>query len=122
MINSKTTIYGIKNCDTVKKARRWLEANGVDYRFHDIRSDGLDQSDLKTWMKTLDWETLLNRRGTTWRQLPESARQNINQASAIKIMLENPAIIKRPVLEFNNKLYLGFSSASYKDIFQTEST
>jgi arsenate reductase len=116
-----TTIYGIKNCDTVKKARRWLEANGVDYRFHDVRSEGLEQSDLKTWMKSLDWEALLNRRGTSWRQLPESTRQNINQASAVKIMLENPAIIKRPVLEFNNKLYLGFSSESYQDIFQTES-
>ena len=117
-----TTIYGIKNCDTVKKARRWLEANGVDYRFHDIRSDGLDQSDLKTWMKTLDWETLLNRRGTTWRQLPESARQNINQASAIKIMLENPAIIKRPVLDHNNTLYLGFSTDSYQSIFRMQAT
>ena len=117
-----TTIYGIKNCDTVKKARRWLEANGVDYQFHDVRSDGLEQSDLKTWLKTLDWEALLNRRGTTWRKLPEAARENINQASAMKIMLENPAIIKRPVLEFNDKLYLGFSNESYQDIFQTEST
>ena len=117
-----TTLYGIKNCDTIRKARRWLEANAVEYRFHDVRSDGLRQADLKTWMKTLDWEALLNRRGTSWRQLPEATRQNINQTSAIKIMLENPAIIKRPVLAFNNKLYLGFSNTRYQDIFQTETT
>jgi len=113
-----TTLYGIKNCDTIKKARRWLEKNGIEYRFHDVRTDGICRADLQGWMKTLDWENLLNRRGTTWRKLPESARNSINKASAISIMLDNPAIIKRPVLAHNNKLYLGFSTDSYQSIFQ----
>ena len=112
-----TTLYGIRNCDTIKKARRWLDANGIEYRFHDVRTDGITRADLQDWMQTLDWEELLNRRGTTWRSLPEAARNNINKTSATSIMLDNPAIIKRPVLAHRNKLYLGFSGDSYQSIF-----
>ena len=112
-----TTLYGIKNCDTIKKARRWLEENGIEYRFHDVRTDGIDRADLQHWMKTLDWENLLNRRGTTWRKLPEAARNSINKSSATNIMLDNPAIIKRPLLDHRNRLYLGFSVDSYQSIF-----
>jgi arsenate reductase len=82
-----TTLYGIKNCDTIRKARRWLTNNEIEYRFHDVRSDGITRSDLQQWIKTLDWEKLLNRRGTTWRNLPEAVRNNISKASAIDIRL-----------------------------------
>ena len=115
-----TTLYGIKNCDTIKKARRWLEANGIEYRFHDVRTDGISRADLQDWMKTLDWENLLNRRGTSWRKLPESARNSINKTSATSIMLDNPAIIKRPVLAHRNTPYLGFSVDSYQSIFRVK--
>ena len=115
-----TTLYGIRNCDTIKKARRWLEANGIEYRFHDVRADGISRADLQDWMKTLDWENLLNRRGTSWRKLPESVRSSINKTSATSIMLDNPAIIKRPVLAHGNKLYLGFSVDSYQSIFRVQ--
>ncbi|WP_395994508.1 ArsC family reductase [Enterobacter asburiae] len=90
-------MYGIKNCDTIKKARRWLEANGVEYRFHDYRADGLDAEFLHSAIGELGWEALLNTRGTTWRKLDESLRASINNAdSAAKLMLDMPAIIKRP--------------------------
>jgi arsenate reductase len=112
-----TTLYGIRNCDTIKKARRWLDTNGIDYRFHDVRADGLARSDLQQWVQSLGWESLLNRRGTTWRKLPESVRNGINKTTATGLMLDNPAIIKRPVLAHRNRLYLGFSVDSYQSIF-----
>jgi len=117
-----TTLYGIRNCDKIKKARRWLEENGIEYRFHDVRSDGITRSDLQDWMKNLDWEDLLNRRGTSWRKLPESVRNSINKTSAINVMLDNPAIIKRPVLAYRNRLYLGFSTDSYQSIFRMQAS
>jgi arsenate reductase len=112
-----TTLYGIRNCDTIRKARRWLDENGIDYRFHDVRTDGITRADLQHWMQSLDWEDLLNRRGTTWRKLPESVRNGINKTTATGLMLDNPAIIKRPVLAHRNRLYLGFSVDSYQSIF-----
>jgi len=115
-----TTLYGIRNCDTVKKARRWLEENGIEYRFHDVRTDGISRADLQHWMQTLDWGDLLNRRGTSWRKLPESVRNSINKSRATRLMLDNPAIIKRPVLACGDKLYLGFSADSYRSIFQRQ--
>ena len=114
-----TTLDGIKNCDTIRKARRWLKQHDIDYRFHDLRDDGINKTRLNTWIKALDWEQLLNRRGTTWRQLPVSVRDGIDRTSAVNVMLEQPAIIKRPVLEHNRQLYLGFSEARYAEIFQT---
>ena len=115
-----TTLYGIRNCDTIKKARRWLDANGIEYRFHDVRTNGITRADLQHWMKTLPWEELLNRRGTSWRKLPEPVRNSINKTSATSVMLDNPAIIKRPVLVCGDKLYLGFSVDSYQSIFQLQ--
>ena len=110
------TLYGIKNCDTVKKARKWLETRGVEYRFHDFRADGLDAKQLKAWVKELGWELLLNRRGTTWRKLPDAVRDAIDAASAIEIMLEQPAIIKRPVLDLGDRRVVGFKEADYQHL------
>ena len=93
------TIYGIKTCDTMKKARAWLEGNGVDYAFHDYKSEGIDRAHLEAWIKAVGWETVLNRAGTTFRKLPEADRENLNEAKAIKLMLAQPSMIKRPVLE-----------------------
>jgi len=111
-------MYGIKNCDTIKKARRFLEANNIDYRFHDYRADGLDAEFLHSAIKELGWEALLNTRGTTWRKLDESVRNSITDAdSAAKLMLEMPAIIKRPLLcAPGQPMLLGFSESSYTQI------
>ena len=116
------TLFGIKNCDTIKKARKWLDANNIEFRFHDFRTDGLPEALLDQWFATLGWELLLNKRGTTWRQLPESIKENIDAASARKLMLENPAIIKRPVLEVclseaAIRRYVGFKETEYNEIF-----
>jgi Spx/MgsR family transcriptional regulator len=109
------TMYGIKNCDTIKKARRWLEAHQIEYRFHDYRADGLDR-ELDTFIAELGWEALLNTRGTTWRKLDESLRASIDNAdAAAALMLEMPAIIKRPLLcAPGQPMLLGFSEASYQ--------
>ena len=112
-----TTLYGIKNCDTVRKARRWLDSHEVVYTFHDLRADGLDRITLEGWEQSLGWEQLLNRRGTTWRKLPATERDAINRNRALRLMLEQPAIIKRPLLAVNRQLHLGFSADSYQDIF-----
>jgi Spx/MgsR family transcriptional regulator len=110
------TLYGIKNCDTVKKARKWLDTHNVEYTFHDFRQDGLDKALLNKWVKELGWEILINRRGTTWRKLDENIRERIGKSSAIKIMLEQPAIIKRPVLDLGNKRHVGFKESEYQDL------
>jgi arsenate reductase len=111
------TLYGIKNCDTVKKARKWLDAHQIDYRFHDFRTDGLDAKALETWVKELGWDVLVNRRGTTWRQLDASVRDSIDEASALKLMEENPTLIKRPVLDLGDRRVVGFSEKTYTDLF-----
>ena len=109
----RTTVYGIKNCDTMKKARAWLEAKGVDYTFHDYKVDGIDKPRLETWMKAVGWETLLNRAGTTFRKLPDTAKENLDERKALKLMLEQPSMIKRPVLEKGKTLLVGFSPEKY---------
>lgn len=111
------TIYGIPNCDTIKKARKWLEANDVDYQFHDYRKDGLNAKQLKQWSKELGWENLLNRRGTTWRKLSESERESVNEKSAISLMLKHPAMIKRPLLDAGKIRVVGFSENEYTELF-----
>ncbi|HHC0925588.1 TPA: ArsC family reductase [Klebsiella pneumoniae] len=110
------TMYGIKNCDTIKKARRWLEAHQIEYRFHDYRADGLERAQLDTFIAELGWQALLNTRGTTWRKLDESLRNSIDNAdAAAALMLEMPAIIKRPLLcAPGSPMLLGFSEASYQ--------
>ena len=109
-------VYGIPNCDTIKKARKWLNGHEVDFQFHDFRKQGLDKSLLTSWVKQVGWETLLNRRGTTWRKLPEKTRDTIDEKSAITIMLESPAIIKRPVLVSGKTILVGFNEEQYKQL------
>lgn len=111
------TLHGIKNCDTIKKARKWLETNGIDYQFHDFRVDGIDKKMLSTWLKQIDWNVLLNTRGTTWRKLPEATRENINKTKAIELMLEHPAMIKRPVLAIDDQFHVGFKAEQYQNLF-----
>ena len=108
-------LYGIKNCDTVKKARRWLEAQQIEYAFHDFRVDGLSQDMLKDFLKQVDWETLLNKRGTTWRKLSENQKQGISKQKAIALMYENPALIKRPVLYYEGEYFVGFSENKFEN-------
>ena len=112
---TEVVLYGIKNCDTVKKARKWLADNGIDYRFHDYRVDGVDKNQLIEWCNSVGWETLLNRRGTTWRKLPEAQRQAVDQAKAVDLMIEYPAMIKRPVLGADGGIAVGFTVDSYAE-------
>ncbi|MEI7186358.1 ArsC family reductase [Dickeya dianthicola] len=116
-------LYGIKNCDTIKKARRWLEDHQIDYRFHDYRVDGLEGQRLQSFIDRMGWQPLLNTRGTTWRKLEEAYRNTINnEATAKAVMLEQPALIKRPLLVADDgKTLLGFSDDSYQHFF-TENT
>jgi arsenate reductase len=109
------TIYGIKNCDTMKKARAWLEARGVEYAFHDYKTAGIGRDRLEAWAKALGWETLLNRAGTTFRKLPNSEKQGLDAAKAIALMLAKPSMIKRPVLDLGGgKLIAGFKPEVYR--------
>lgn len=106
-------LYGIPNCDTVKKARKWLKDNNFDYEFHDYKKLGVPEKELKLWMKKLGWEILLNKRGTTWRKLDEHVKSSVDEASAIQIMLDNPSIIKRPVLVKGPEILVGFKESEY---------
>ena len=108
-----TTIYGIKNCDTMKKARAWLDSHGVSYEFHDYKVAGAPKEKLKAWCDELGWETLLNRAGTTFRKLPEADKAGLNERKALALMLEQPSMIKRPVLEVGSKLLVGFKLEIY---------
>ena len=107
------TIYGIKNCDTMKKARLWLEEHGVAYAFHDYKASGIDRPHLETWVSQKGWETVLNRAGTTFKKLDEAHRQDLTEAKAIDLMLAQPSMIKRPVLEIDGKLIVGFKPEIY---------
>ena len=111
------TLYGIKNCDTMKKARAWLDARGRTYVFHDYKAAGIDRARLQGWAKQVGWETLLNRAGTTFRKLPEAEKTGLTEARAIDLMLAQPSIIKRPVLEWGSgKLVVGFRPEAYGEI------
>lgn len=110
------TLYGIKNCDTVKKARSWLETNKVAYRFHDFRSDGLSETQVKIWIKTVGLETLVNKRSTTWKALDETTKTAFSERTAAPVIVANPTLIKRPVLETANDTRVGFSEADYQTI------
>jgi len=111
------TIYGIKNCETMKKARAWLDERGIAYRFHDYKASGIDRGRLEAWTKALGWETLLNRAGTTFRKLPEAERQGIDERKALSLMLAQPSMIKRPVLDQGGRLFVGFRPADYEKAF-----
>jgi arsenate reductase len=109
-----TTIYGIKNCDTMKKARGWLDSHGVAYGFHDYKTDGIAKDKLKHWADELGWEALLNRAGTTFRKLPDSDKEGLNERKALALMLAQPSMIKRPVLDRDGKLLVGFKPEIYQ--------
>jgi Spx/MgsR family transcriptional regulator len=108
-----TIIYGIKNCDTMKKARAWLDSNGVAYDFHDYKAAGVAKEKLKTWSDKVGWEMLLNRAGTTFKKLPEADKEGLNEKKALALMLAQPSMIKRPVLEMGSKLLVGFKPDVY---------
>lgn len=112
------TLYGINNCDTIRKARRWLQTQQIDFIFHDFRKQGLEQSLLESWIDELGWEVLINRRGTTWRQLPDEKKAISQRSEAITLLLEYPAIIKRPVLDLGNSRKIGFKEADYQAYFE----
>ena len=106
-------LYGIKACDTMKKARSWLDAKGVAYEFHDYKVAGISEAKLKGWAKQVGWELLLNRAGKTFRKLPDADRENLTEAKAIKLMVAQPSMIKRPVLESGRKILVGFKPEIY---------
>ena len=110
-------IYGIKNCDTMKKARAWLDSHGVAYQFHDYKTAGVEQDKLKQWSDKLGWETLLNRAGTTFKKLPDADKDGLTEKKALALMLAQPSMIKRPVLEAGGKLLVGFKPEQYAQAF-----
>jgi arsenate reductase len=112
-VKKTVTIYGIKNCDTMKKARAWLDAHGVVYAFHDYKTAGIERDLLRTWMKDVGWETLLNRAGTTFRKLPDADKAGLSETRAAALMLAQPSMIKRPVLNVNGRLIVGFKPETY---------
>jgi arsenate reductase len=110
-------MYGIKNCDTIKKARNWLDKHGVSYAFHDYKAAGIDKARLERWCKDVGWETLLNRAGTTFRKLSDAYKAELNERKAISLMLAQPSIIKRPVLDLGGRVLVGFKPEAYaKDV------
>jgi len=111
------TLYGIKNCDTVKKARDWLAKNNIDYRFHDFRIDGLDKTQVKNWITDIGLENLVNKRSTTWKELDESLKENFNEKNAETVIVENPTLIKRPLLDTGKQKHVGFKDTDYSKIF-----
>ena len=112
------TMYGIPNCDTIKKAKKWLTDNSIEFEFHDYKKLGITKAKLKDWCSKADWEVLLNRRGTTWRKVDDDTKAAINNTSAINIMAENTSIIKRPVIETGDDVLVGFSIDSYEAAFK----
>lgn len=111
------TVYGIPNCDTLKKSRKWLEAHGVSHEFHDYKKKGIDKATLAHWCKELGWEVLLNKRGTTWRKLDDADKQDLTEARAIALMMDNTSLIKRPVIVSGDQLLVGFDEARYQSTF-----
>ena len=107
------TLYGIKACDTMKKARTWLDSHGVRYEFHDYKASGIDAASLARWSKQVGWETLLNRNGTTFRKLPEAQKTDLNERKALELMRAQPSMIKRPVLETSARILVGFKPEIY---------
>ena len=112
-----TTLYGIKNCDTVKKARRWLDENSVQYQFHDFRELGVNRQQVSNWVEQLGWEIVINKRSTSWKQLDKSTRESMNSENAIGAILDNPTLVKRPLLDKDGEFSVGFSPADYSSKF-----
>ncbi|MDG2550368.1 ArsC family reductase [Vibrio parahaemolyticus] len=113
------TMFGIPNCDTIKKAKKWLEAEDIAYDFHDYRKQGIDAEMVSEFCRALGWEQVLNKRGTTYRQLAQEQRDTLNEENAIALLVENPAMIKRPILKVNDQLHIGFKADHYASIFNS---
>ncbi|MFC0633576.1 ArsC family reductase [Brevundimonas balnearis] len=111
-------IYGIPNCDTMKKARAWLEENGVAYTFHDYKKQGIDRARLESWVEELGWETVLNRAGLSFKKLPEEARASVDREKAVALMLAHPSMIKRPMLDLGDRRLAGFKHETYAAAFR----
>lgn len=114
------TLYGIPNCDTVKKARRWLEDRDISYRFHDFRKDGLDAAQIKQWLADLGLDQLINKRSTSWKNLSPDVRESLDEQSAVELILEQPTLIKRPLLDLRGSLHLGFKADTYQALFSQD--
>jgi arsenate reductase len=112
------TLFGIKNCDTVKKARLWLDAKPIDYRFHDFRADGINAEQITRWLQTIGIETLINKRSTTWKTLSDNEKASLNESNVIPLLIDKPILIKRPLLELNTDTYVGFKADTYEVIFK----
>lgn len=111
------TVYGLKSCDSCRRAREWFREHGIEVAFHDVRADGLSIQMLERWADRVQWEALLNKRSLTWRRIPELDRQNLSRAGALALMLENPTLIKRPVIESRKRMIVGFDADTYERIF-----
>ncbi|MDG3088824.1 ArsC family reductase [Vibrio hannami] len=111
------TMYGIPNCDTIKKAKKWLQEADINFEFHDYRKQGVDPEMVKSFCDQLGWEQVLNKRGTTYRQLTQEQKDSLNEENAIALLVESPAMIKRPILSIDNTLYIGFKAEQYASVF-----
>ena len=111
------TMFGIPNCDTIKKAKKWLEAEGIEFEFHDYRKQGINEELVKTFCAELGWELVLNKRGTTYRQLTQEQKDTLTEEKAVALLVEQPAMIKRPILNVDGKLHIGFKADQYAAIF-----
>jgi len=113
------TIYGIKSCDTCRKARKFLSERNIEYNFHDLREDGLDSQMLERWMRRMDWERLMNKKSLTWRKIPEVDRNDMTREKALAAMIDNPTLVTRPVLETENFIAVGFSEKRFSDFIDS---
>ena len=119
MNGDRLVVFGIRNCDTVKKARAWLEARGVDYLFHDYKSAGVDRAHLVAWCRTHGWESVLNRAGTTFKKLADAEKQGLTEPRAVALMLAQPSMIKRPIVQRGAQSIVGFTPERYAEFFAT---
>ncbi|MGF1753873.1 ArsC family reductase [Vibrio makurazakiensis] len=112
-----TTMFGIPNCDTIKKAKKWLQAENIEFDFHDYRKQGIDEDLVKTFCSELGWELVLNKRGTTYRQLSQEQKDSLNESTVIDLLVEHPAMIKRPILKVGEQFHIGFKADQYSTIY-----
>ena len=117
MSKANVTIYGLATCDTTRAARKWLDAKGIAHAFHDVRTDGLTKGLVEGWVKQLGWEKVLNKASTTWRELPETDKAGLDEKRAVALLLANPTLVKRPVLDRGGELSVGFKPAAYAELF-----
>ena len=115
---TQTQIHGIKNCDTMKKAMTWLDNNGISYHFHDYKKEGVPEQRLRQWLEALSWEIVINKRGTTWRKLDTATKESMTTEKAITVAMDNPSIIKRPILQSDTIITAGFNADEWTDILK----